>query len=224
MAKNINKVGERFAQLTIIEIGIHRDKKGKTSSLWTCRCDCGNLKKIQARSIKSGETSSCGCLKKKLSSERLSQSAFKHGWAKNGNTSSEYAAWSGMKQRTMNPKNGAYKHYGERGITVCRQWICSFENFIKDMGRKPVGPYSLERKDTNGNYEPSNCYWGTWIQQARNKRSNRLLTYNGKTQCLKAWAEETDRGVDLIAQRLQRGWTIEKTLKHPILTQYRNKS
>lgn len=84
----------------------------------------------------------------------------------------EYRAWAGMLKRCKNPKDIGYKNYGGRGITVCVRWE-SFDNFLNDMGRKPVASYSLDRKNNDGNYEPSNCRWASRHEQAGNRRINK---------------------------------------------------
>jgi hypothetical protein len=86
-----------------------------------------------------------------------------------------YWAWSAMVARCTNPKNPRYRNYGGRGIKVCKQWR-SFSSFLADMGPRPNGKrgsrslYSLDRKDNDGDYEPSNCRWATVEQQNANKR------------------------------------------------------
>ena len=83
-----------------------------------------------------------------------------------------YNTWSGMKQRCYDFNNKDYKHYGGRGITVCERWFNSYENFENDMGVRPEG-HTLDRIDVNGNYEPSNCKWSTYKEQANNRRNNK---------------------------------------------------
>ena len=82
----------------------------------------------------------------------------------------EYRAWHNMKSRCNNPRDGAYKHYGGRGITVCQEWNDSFEAFIKYMGKKPSYELSLDRVANDAGYFPGNCRWATWTQQANNTR------------------------------------------------------
>lgn len=84
-----------------------------------------------------------------------------------------YRAWLNMRDRCVNTKSFKYKYYGGKGVKVCDEWQ-SFENFYRDMGHAPVG-MSLDRIDTNGNYEKSNCRWATGMEQAKNKTNNMFL-------------------------------------------------
>lgn len=79
-----------------------------------------------------------------------------------------YTSWVSMKSRCLYPSSPNYKHYGERGITICIRWM-KFENFLSDMGERPEGK-NLGRKDNDGNYEPGNCRWETQIEQVQNRR------------------------------------------------------
>jgi hypothetical protein len=104
---------------------------------------------------------------------RMSEERTQHGHSKRSTGASRtYQTWLAMRQRCLNPKNPAYKNYGGRGITICERWA-SFANFLEDMGERSEG-LSIERIDNNGNYEPGNCRWDTYKQQARNQRRNKL--------------------------------------------------
>jgi hypothetical protein len=137
-------------------------------------------------------------------------SCFKHGHA--GIRSSTYYAWTGMRRRCNNPDN---KYYGGRGIKVCERWG-KFENFLEDMGERPDG-LELDREDNEGNYTPDNCRWVTKKVNGRNKRNNHLVTANGKTQCVTAWAEETGISYDVIYMRInQMGWPEDMAVTTPL--------
>ena len=84
-----------------------------------------------------------------------------------------YRVWSSMKKRCYNSNAQMFKHYGARGIIVCDRWLNSFENFLADMGPRPMGG-TLERIDNNGNYEPANCKWASIVEQLRNRSITKL--------------------------------------------------
>ena len=140
-----------------------------------------------------------------------------------GDTGSpEFNAWQSMHQRCTNEKCRCYKNYGARGIKVCRRWQ-NYENFLADMGRRPSPEHSLERKNNNGNYCPANCVWATKIEQASNRRSNRVLNHGGRSQTLQAWARDLGTTDNALYMRLKKGWSVEKVLTTPI-KQYRRRA
>ena len=102
--------------------------------------------------------------------------------------SSEYNSWCSMKKRCLNKTHKSYKDYGGRGVIVCKEWLDSFENFIKDMGFKPSKKHSLERVDNNEGYNKGNCIWATKKEQCQNQRSNRNIEYKGTVLCVSEWA------------------------------------
>ena len=122
-----------------------------------------------------------------------------------------YKAWWAMKDRCNNPYSSMYKHYGGRGITVCKEWEESFHNFLEwSLENGYRSDLSIDRIDNNKGYSPGNCRWATWKEQSRNRRCNRLITYNGETKCVSEWAEELGITHSMILQRLNKGWPIEK--------------
>jgi hypothetical protein len=103
----------------------------------------------------------------------------------------EYKIYSAMVTRCENPHHKQFKDYGGRGISVCDRWRQSFVAFIHDVGRRPKRKnMTLDRIDNNGNYEPGNVEWRTRQENQRNTRANRNITWNGKTQCISAWAAD----------------------------------
>lgn len=125
-----------------------------------------------------------------------------------------YRLWEGIINRCRCPSDTNYSRYGGRGITVCERWY-DFANFYADMGPRPSSKHSIERRDNNGNYEPENCYWTTKLVQQRNMRSNRLMTYEGRTQCVAAWADESPVSAAVLRYRLFKGWPFADALRLP---------
>lgn len=115
-----------------------------------------------------------------------------------------------MKQRCNNPRNSHYADYGGRGIKICERWD-QFVNFLEDMGEPSPG-MSLDRIDVNKGYSPENCRWATIQEQNSNMRRNRLITYQGKTQTVAAWAREAGVDKRTLKSRLDSGWSTEDAL------------
>lgn len=126
-----------------------------------------------------------------------------------------YDTWIHMRLRCSNPANPKYARYGGRGIQVCPEWENDFFRFVADMGPRPPG-HSLDRRDNDGDYGPSNCRWATGQMQMQNTRRNRLLTIGDRTQCLTVWAREVGLKRSTIEQRLSRGWTTGAAVLLPL--------
>lgn len=139
--------------------------------------------------------------------KRTGQFAEKHGKSR----SSEYLSWVSMRQRCLRPDS---KHQKYKEVKICDRWIDSFANFYKDMGDKPTTKHTIERIDNLKGYEPSNCRWATRKEQNRNYSQNRSLTFNGETMCVTEWAEKFGIDRHRIYQRLNKGWSIEKSLTY----------
>lgn len=145
--------GRVFGRLTVMS---HSHAQGGRS-YWVCRCSCGNEKTVQRAHLVSGDTLSCGCLRKERMREgavqKLSKRNTRHGMAH----SREYKTWEQMRERCRNPKHKAWKYYGGKGITVCERWQ-TFENFFADMGARPTG-CEIDRINPEQGYNPGNCRW-----------------------------------------------------------------
>jgi len=149
-------IKQKFGKWIIIDKA--PDRRGE--KYWLCQCECGNTSEVYAFSLKYGSSTQCKSCAKKGKAPRLTH---------NMTHSREYDSWQSMKTRCYNSNHKFYNYYGGRGIRVCRRWKNSFENFYADMGKRPLGR-SLDRINTNGNYEPSNCKWATPKEQMRNRR------------------------------------------------------
>jgi len=205
--KVIDLTGQRFGRLVVFEY-LGREHH---SSKWSCICDCGTWVTALAATLKSGTTKSCGCYRR----ERMEWLKRKHGergGKKRQTGSPEYKAWDSLRQRCMNPNDASYEWYGAKGVRVCERWN-DFANFLADMGRKPSSKHSIDREDSNGNYEPNNCRWATGIEQARNRSNNRnVLAY----RTLKEAAEAVGISYVTVKSRLGYGWSIDDALNRPV--------
>lgn len=140
------------------------------------------------------------------------RSAISAGCVKHGMTGTpEFTAWVNMIDRCTNPKHRYFKDYGGRGIAVCGRWR-AFDSFFADMGPRPSALHTLERKDGNAGYGPDNCVWATRTEQARNRRSNLILTINGQSRCAAEWAELVGIKADTLRRRIYRGLSPEEAV------------
>lgn len=199
-----NLAGQRFGRWTALKRS--ENKCGRV--MWACKCDCGKVRDVISCNLVAGKTKSCGC----LDVEVLVARSTTHGDTKGGYPTKEYRAWRHMLNRCHRKVEPNYNDYGGRGITVCGRWRGSYENFLEDMGRCPK-EMSLDRKNNNGNYEPSNCRWATNQEQAGNKRTNVWVEGAGILMIQADWLSAMDvsrarwNGI-----KKRRGLTQEETL------------
>ena len=176
---------------------------------WLCKCACGSYGRPQRGNLLSGESKSCGCWQREEASRQRST----HREAVHGHRTTEYKIWNSMLARCHTVTSKDYPRYGGSGVVVCERWRASYENFLQDVGRRPSTGHSLDRHPNGkGNYEPGNVRWATNVQQARNKKSNRLVTYAGMTQCVAAWATQMGVSRQSLRYRLEAGWPLPKAL------------
>jgi len=198
MGKFIDLTGKKFGKLLVIS----QSSRAKNNSIrWLCKCDCGKEVIVQGGHLRSGHTTSCGCLQTKhnMTNTRL------------------YGIWNGMINRCTNKNKSSYKYYGERGITFCPEWreFVNFYNWAIKNGYNEK--LTLDRINPNKNYSPENCRWASLKEQANNLRTNRKLTFNNETLTIAQWSEKLNIPHATITRRIDvYNWTVEKTLSTPV--------
>ena len=203
-----DETGNVYGKLTVLEFAGIAIKSQK-GAYWLCRCECGKEVVVVGKTLRTGQTKTCGCSQRAV--DGLS-------------TSPEYRISNGMKRRCYEPGRHDYKYYGGRGITICDRWLGSFLAFLEDMGPRPFPGATIDRVDNDGPYAPDNCRWATQEEQKQNTRSVRLLTYNGETMGLSAWARKL--GIDrcTLRLRLDKGWPLDEVFssdKSFVIRKYR---
>ncbi len=187
--------GQVFGKLTVIERISSLGEQGK----YKCRCSCGNYVEVLGHNLATGATKSCGCIRRMCAS-KLNFSHGQHG-------SRLYHCWRNMLDRCENKNNKEYSNYGLRNISVCPEWH-DFRNFYDwAMANGYQDELTIERLDVNSGYSPGNCTWATMYVQARNRRNNRKLTFDGKTMIITDWAKELGVSEATLRKRLKRGRT-----------------
>ena len=199
-------IGKKFGKLTVIE---DAGRSPRRYILWKCRCECGNETIVTSNNLRSGNTKSCGCVgKAKVKMLNYVTGAYK---------SRLHRIWDSMKSRCYNENMTYFQRYGGRGVTVCDEWRNNFKAFYDwAMSNGYTDELTIDRIDNNGNYSPENCRWSTMKEQSRNRRTNHQITWNGKTMCISAWANELGINVNTIIARFGRGWDVERTFTTPV--------
>lgn len=210
MGKLIDLAGKRFGNLVVVK---RESNKGEKVA-WLCKCDCGNYTTVIGTNMKLGKTVSCGC----VHFNKIKSGNPKHGHSK----TKLYHIWLGMKQRCTNADVPTFKYYGGRGITVCEEWAENFQSFYDwsmQNGYKENSSRAectLDRIDTDKNYEPNNCRWVSMKVQNNNTRKNKIIEYNGEKHSIAQWANIRNIKYQTLYCRLYTyHWAIEKALNTP---------
>lgn len=165
---------------------------------WLCICECGTKKIFNGPSLRRGAVYSCGCKRRPLENG--------HGFT----GTPEHNIWRGMLSRCYNLNSPQYEYYGGRGITVCEEWKEDYTAFFYAVGPRPSKNHSIERINTDGNYEPSNCKWATQKEQCRNRRNNVRYKHQGRNLTLSEWAEILNMKEITLRKRLEAGWPLDR--------------
>jgi len=202
--RRLNLIGQRFGRWTVQSMA---PKRGRQVA-WICHCDCGKTGIALTLDLRSGDSRSCGCLRRDILKTRSITHGLTH--------SAEYMAWCKIKERCSSPANKSYHSYGGRGITVCPEWEHNFQQFYADMGPRPSSQYSVDRINNDGPYAPGNCRWATRHQQMRNTTRNRWLTHpDGRRMIMADWIKALKCSKKAILYRLNHGWTEDRALTTP---------
>lgn len=196
--------GKRYGRLVAIERC--KPEKGKRT-VWMCVCDCGNEANVNLGDLRSGGTKSCGCYRRE-NTAIIGKTAKR---VTHGDTGSRlYRIWNAMKDRCLRESDNAYQWYGNRGISICNEWL-EYQEFKAWAVANGYGDkLTIDRIDNDGNYEPSNCRWITNKEQQRNRSNSRFITIDGETKCLSEWAEMHDMDRSKLRYRLNAGWDKDR--------------
>lgn len=212
--KKLLEKGQRFGRLTVLEYSHREHRTFKNSRnnyyiyFYKCKCDCGNIGIYRERSLKSGNTKSCGC----LNIDKIIERNMTH----NLSNTRLYKIYHGIKKRCYNRNCRSYKDYGGRGIGLCKEWannFLTFYNWAIDNGYSDN--LTIERKDVNKEYSPENCTWITKEEQNLNKTTSVFYEYDGKKFLLGELAKRYNLPFTCLRKRLERGWDLEKALTTP---------
>ena len=213
-----NYSGEVYQNIEVLEKTNKRKDKGYV--IYKCKCKkCGRifenyLEEYRKRYKKGIFTMTCGCY------DRHHNNFYKNGLSK---TRIRFI-YNNMKDRCYNKNSAGYKHYGKRGIKICKEWLEDFINFYNwaiNNGYKES--LSIDRIDVNGNYEPTNCKWSTFQEQIMNRTNTVKIEYNGINKPLTEWAREYKIPITTLRSRIDRGWNIERALKEKVHKNFKGK-
>jgi hypothetical protein len=175
----INMLNKKFGRILVIK-DLYKTKN--ESAIWLCKCDCGTLVEIQGRSLRSGYTRSCGCLQREVT-RQMGLNHKKHGDKSMRNPARLYIIWTSIKDRCFNPKEPAFKYYGGRGISMCSEWKNNYQAFkfwaILNGYQENL---TIDRINSNGDYEPKNCQWLTKSENTKKRWSDNKMLYRTYTE------------------------------------------
>lgn len=207
MSKLIDLTGKKFGKWSVISRGYKPNDK---NTYWLCMCDCGTIRLVDAADLKSGKSTNCGCVRKCKIGALNRTHGFSH-------KERLYSIWRGMKQRCHDKKCINYNDYGGRGISVCEEWngnYLSFRNWALSNGY--ADNLTIDRIDSNGNYDPDNCQWNTYKEQSKNKRNSASISTDKSIKIAKSFSSSKIK-YGAYYSRIKRGWCISDANNIPKL-------
>lgn len=180
--KTIDRSGQILGNVYFESYAYAKNKK----TYWNCVCQCGNRFIQRYDVILKSRFKCCRECYNSIYKYKRTQTINSDGDTKtNSSYHRLYNIWVNMKRRCRSPLSDSYYRYGARGIDVCDEWYNSYLSFKEwSLSHGYRNDLTLDRINNDGNYEPSNCRWATDYEQSRNKRTNRILEYDGKKYCI----------------------------------------
>lgn len=223
----IPMIGKKYGNLLVTQLGLYHTKSKKRRHYFYCVCDCGNIFFAEVSKIKSGHTTSCGCVHK----ERQLHAVTRHGdsnWSGKKERNVVYSKWVSVKARCLYPSSPGYYRYGGKGITICNGYRYNYPKFKEDLGIQPTTEHSLDRINPALNYScggceqciennwPMNIRWADKDTQANNKQNCVYLDVDGAKMSAAQLARKLNVNDTTIRERVRSGWSTEKILSTPI--------
>lgn len=174
------------------------------------KCKCGKEREYYMNNVRRGKNKSCGCIKGiGNSTHRLTYHPL-------------YCVWENVITRCYNTNCISYKNYGAKGVYVCDAWLedpAAFINWGIENGYKKGLHLDKDIKCNEMNispkcYSPETCCFVTPQENYNNRRTNRMITYNGATKSMAAWADAMGICHSTMMIRLS-SWTLERALTTP---------
>lgn len=195
-SRKIDLTGKRFGKLVVIRENGRKRKEVQ----WECLCDCGKKVDVSGYNLRTGHTTSCGCMKGHTES---------HSFRYQHRHDPIASIYTNMKTRCYNPNYYLFHHYGGKGITLCDEWLGEngFENFYRWSLLHGYQPgLSIDRIDNSKGYSPDNCRWVNMKEQQNNRTNNRLITAHGETHTMAEWSAISGICYGTLQRRIYSGW------------------
>jgi hypothetical protein len=194
----------KFGKWKVIERG--KNRNGRVT--WTCECECGRKFDVFSCHLITGQSIQCRVC------------ADTKGNGKHGDSDSRfYRIWEGMKNRCKNETATHYEYYGGKGVKVCDRWEKyinfkndMFESYITHVEEFGEAETTIDRIDTNGDYEPNNCRWFTRKEQSNNRVDNTYYKYNNQTKTVSQWCDILNINKKSVYLKIYKGFSVSEAL------------
>ena len=206
-----DRTGQKYGRLLAIKY-LYTNKRKK--AVWLCKCECGKYIEVPSDNLAIGNTKSCGCLHSDMSKEKIKKIIENQTKYKKPHQKHIITVFNQIKTRCYNENCKAYKNYGGRGIKVCDKWLDNPNSFYEwSINNGYKKGLSIDRIDVNGNYDPNNCRWATYMEQGNNKRNNIIVEYAGKIFTLAELCRTYNLSYNTTRKKLRKGKSIVEIIE-----------